>query len=482
MLTHRCARYVGILTSLWLLLNPEGRQFSALITVHAQANPSRPRQSPPAPSSAPAASGAAAAGQLFRQHCLKCHGEDGRGTPARDRGLAPPDFTDGSWQARRSNAQLLASILDGKGKEMPSWRAKISEDQARGLLVYVRALAPTTRKAEQGGQKESSPDSFEERYRRLQEDLDELKKQFRKASEGSPDEERPKPSASSPPPSPSKPSESLARSAPADPPVSVTAAPPTDQELFRQHCVKCHGADGTGSETRRRQAELPNFTDPAWQARRSDAQLLASILDGKGKKMPPWRAKISAEQARGLVAHVRAYASVQDPKGQKGQEKPPQAELAEPEPPGGFLEKLISWLGQFHPATVHFPIALMAAAAVAELLRLATGNPTFEAIARYCLWFGALTAVLAGVLGWFLAGFRLSDATWTLMAHRWLGTSTVAGAALLLVWSEGSRRPERRCSRAWFRAGLLVVAALGLVTGFFGGVVVFGLDHYAWPG
>jgi uncharacterized membrane protein len=270
--------------------------------------------------------------------------------------------------------------------------------------------------------------------------------------------------------------------------------------VFRKHCVKCHGADGTGKPGRRLFPEVPDFTKPSWQRRRSDAQLLASILDGKGEGMPPVRSKISAKQARDLVAHVRAFAPARgksEPKKQQAflpvrfeersrrpAEEPEEltpAENAEAQPPGGFFEKLIRWLGQFHPPAVHFPIALLTAAAVAELLRLATGKPGFDAASRYCIWFGALTAVVAGALGWFLGGFRLTDDSWVLTTHRWLGTATVACAGLVLVLTELSRRPDRRRTRRWFRVTLLVVAGLVLVTGFFGGAVVFGLDHYAWP-
>jgi uncharacterized membrane protein len=156
-------------------------------------------------------------------------------------------------------------------------------------------------------------------------------------------------------------------------------------------------------------------------------------------------------------------------------------EAAEVEPPKGYFEKLIRWLGKFHPPAVHFPIALLTAAAVAEVLRMATGKPAFDDISRYCVCFGALTAAGAGTLGWFLAGVRLSDASWVLMTHRWLGTSTVACAGLVLLLSEASRRPERRRTRMCFRVTLLVVAVLVSVTGFFGGAVVFGIDHYTWP-
>ena len=112
---------------------------------------------------------------------------------------------------------------------------------------------------------------------------------------------------------------------------------------------------------------------------------------------------------------------------------------------------------------------------------MTTGQPAFDAISRYCVWFGTLTAVVAGVLGWFMGRFRLTDASWVMMTHRWLGTSTVVCAGLVLVLGEVSRRPDRRRTRMCFRIALLVVAALVSVTGFFGGAVVFGLDHYRWP-
>src|SRR5207249_9815896 len=116
----------------------------------------------------------------------------------------------------------------------------------------------------------------------------------------------------------------------------------------------------------------------------------------------PWRGKLSEDQARGLVAHVRAFAPPPGKPEPEEQEGPTAAEPTAAEPARGFAEKLIGWLGRFHPAAVHFPIALLTAAAVAELLRMATGRPAFDAVSRYCLWFGTLTAAFAGVLGWFL--------------------------------------------------------------------------------
>jgi hypothetical protein len=47
--------------------------------------------------------------------------------------------------------------------------------------------------------------------------------------------------------------------------------------------------------------------------------------------------------------------------------------------------------------------------------------------------------------------------------------------------SELSRSPDRRKTRICFRASLVLAVILVSVTGFLGGAVVFGLDHYKWP-
>jgi plastocyanin len=149
--------------------------------------------------------------------------------------------------------------------------------------------------------------------------------------------------------------------------------------------------------------------------------------------------------------------------------------------PGGLAGETIRWLGKFHPAAANFPIALLVAAAVAEVLLAATGRPAFDAASRFCLWFGALAAVLTGTLGWFLAGFRTEDSSWVLTTHRWLGTSTDVLAVVALLLREASRRPGRQRARRWFGMLLIVVALMVLAAGFFGGALVYGIRHYAWP-
>jgi uncharacterized membrane protein len=152
----------------------------------------------------------------------------------------------------------------------------------------------------------------------------------------------------------------------------------------------------------------------------------------------------------------------------------------EPSDPG-FGTKLIEWIGKFHPAASHFPVALLVAAALAELLRIVTGRSLFEGATRYCLWFGALGAIMTALLGWCMAGFRATDHSGLLTLHRWVGTAVATGASLVLLLSECRRcHPNKGSARLAFRIGLLIVASLVLYAGFLGGAMIYGLHHHQW--
>src|SRR5262249_27761186 len=120
MATRHASLHLRILVTPFLV-SLAAQQLSASTSIHAQADSSRFAQSPSPGQAAPAASGAPAARELFRQYCVKCHGADGTGNAARDRVPEIPDFTKAPWQGRRTDPQLLATILEGKD-EMPSWR------------------------------------------------------------------------------------------------------------------------------------------------------------------------------------------------------------------------------------------------------------------------------------------------------------------------------------------------------------------------
>jgi mono/diheme cytochrome c family protein len=82
------------------------------------------------------------ANSLYRKYCQQCHGENGKGTDARKMFPEIPDFTSEKWQKRRSDAELVISILDGKGTSMPQFADKFNRERGKALVAFVRSFAP----------------------------------------------------------------------------------------------------------------------------------------------------------------------------------------------------------------------------------------------------------------------------------------------------------------------------------------------------
>jgi mono/diheme cytochrome c family protein len=159
------------------------------VTSFSRGAPQARGRVPAAPKAAPATQGSQesekqqAARALYKRRCASCHGADGTGNDTRDTNPEIPNFTDRRWQERRTKAQLTVSVLDGRGKQMPSFRGKISDSQAQDLVEFVRAFGPKSAKA-----RAISADEFETRWRQLQEELDQIKRQRQEltASKGKP--------------------------------------------------------------------------------------------------------------------------------------------------------------------------------------------------------------------------------------------------------------------------------------------------------
>ncbi|MCI0391243.1 MAG: c-type cytochrome [Acidobacteria bacterium] len=80
------------------------------------------------------------AAAIFKAKCAKCHGQDGKGT-AEYKEEGQKDFTDAGWQKTRTDAQLTESITNGKGDFMPAWKGKLSAEEIKALVAYVRSFA-----------------------------------------------------------------------------------------------------------------------------------------------------------------------------------------------------------------------------------------------------------------------------------------------------------------------------------------------------
>ena len=92
-----------------------------------------------------------------------------------------PDFTSPSFHKEHSDAQLLVSILEGKGTLMPANRGRVTEDQARALVAYVRTFGPSKLPASRPRVSDSefvkSFSQLEQQWNELQKELEMIKGQ-----------------------------------------------------------------------------------------------------------------------------------------------------------------------------------------------------------------------------------------------------------------------------------------------------------------
>ena len=140
-----------------------------------------------------------------------------------------------------------------------------------------------------------------------------------------------------------------------------------------------------------------------------------------------------------------------------------------------LAERLLDWLGRFHPIIVHFPIAFFPAALFTALV--GRRRPAYSAPVQFLVVAGGIIAPISALLGWFNGGWVAWDADPLLAVHRWLGTGIGIGGLLLAIWAW--RRPWED------RGGGMILALVGMtiaiaVQGWFGGALVHGAEHLNW--
>ena len=73
--------------------------------------------------------------------CASCHGADGKGIPAMKASVKDlPDFTNAAWQRKATDPEMIETIKNGH-KPMPAYKDKLTEDQIKALVAYIRKFA-----------------------------------------------------------------------------------------------------------------------------------------------------------------------------------------------------------------------------------------------------------------------------------------------------------------------------------------------------
>ena len=74
------------------------------------------------------------AADIFKSKCAMCHGPDGKGKMAGTKDLGSAEVQ------KASDADLTATITNGKPPKMPAYKGKLTDDQIKSLVAYVRSL------------------------------------------------------------------------------------------------------------------------------------------------------------------------------------------------------------------------------------------------------------------------------------------------------------------------------------------------------
>jgi hypothetical protein len=83
--------------------------------------------------------------------------------------------------------------------------------------------------------------------------------------------------------------------------------------------------------------------------------------------------------------------------------------------------QFLDWLGNFHVVVIHFPIALLLAAAAGESWFAGRRVRQPSPAVRFCVLLGAGGAIVAAVLGWLHAASGYGAGSPSILAcHRWL--------------------------------------------------------------
>ena len=252
--------------------------------------------------------------------------------------------------------------------------------------------------------------------------------------------------------------------------------------ILESRCFRCHGGE---------QTEGMDLNDSSWiddyivANEPGDSDFFQRLIADDDSIMPPLGE--GGPLAGSEIATIKLWIEegAEWPEGlQLGVEGEEPAVATEPQLPAGFVPfaerslpaKLWGVHGWFHPAVVHFPIALFTVGALFVLLNaLFKGN--FREIAFWCLLIGTLGAIASCTMGWSFAAEK-SAAGDEVFWHRWGGIVVAGFSTLVTILALRLKSSDKGLSQIIWQSGLLLCAAMVGLVGHQGGELVYGEHMY----
>jgi cytochrome c oxidase cbb3-type subunit 3 len=84
--------------------------------------------------------------------------------------------------------------------------------------------------------------------------------------------------------------------------------------LYKQYCITCHGADGSGKTDMTEMLDVPpaSFIEPKWKYGASDGEIFSVIKDGGQNGMQPFGDKIPDARIWNLVNYIKTFSKKAD--------------------------------------------------------------------------------------------------------------------------------------------------------------------------
>ncbi len=261
--------------------------------------------------------------------------------------------------------------------------------------------------------------------------------------------------------------------------------------IWEARCLKCHGEKNPKNGFRIDLADdVLGYIEPG-DAESSTLYTEYLLTDDEDLQMPP--ASHGGPLTAGELALIRVWieegadwpedyaaaAPSPDVVGEVGDGPQP----VPPDDAKSLPARLWAFQGYFHPATVHFPIALLLVGAL--FVVIGWRYPILgQQVALSCLWLGAISAVAASAMGWSFAQRRgygswsRIDTSTEIFWHRWSAVIvTIVAVVLAWVALAAVRRGSPGLHRLW-RIGMLVLAAMVGAVGHQGGELTYGPELY----
>ncbi len=251
--------------------------------------------------------------------------------------------------------------------------------------------------------------------------------------------------------------------------------------ILQQHCLKCHGAEKQEGDLRVDRSDILLTEDFVTPGDAANSRMYEVLISEDDDRMPPPAEEdpVPTNEIVVIKSWIDEGAKWSDISGLLAViatvDQDPATKAVKPlGPRTAYWLNVWRAFGDFHPAIVHFPIALLVVGGLFALFGL-RGSYRCSDFAFYCLWMGALSAIVASGVGWSFAWNEghnedpfVFDQQAELFWHRWTGVLLAVVAFLVAVWATIARRRDPENGTFW-KLCLIVLAGFTIYVGHAGG-------------